>query len=59
MEMSNGRIHTRSYHRKESAASSPRDQRQHAQMHNLLSGCLYDPALPGRDIRQDDFDVLK
>jgi hypothetical protein len=29
-------------------------------MRNLLNkGCLFDPALPGRDTRQDDFDVLK
>ena len=30
-------------------------------MHNLLNikGCLFDPAFPGRDLRQDYFDVLK
>jgi hypothetical protein len=22
-------------------------------------GCLYDPNLPGRDMRRDDFDILK
>jgi hypothetical protein len=30
--------------------------------HNLLNKglfSLYDPALPGRDVRRDDFDVLK
>ena len=30
-----------------------RDQRQHAQF------VEYDPALPGRDVRRDYFDVLK
>jgi hypothetical protein len=49
---------TRSYYRKKSAASPPRDQNS---MRNLLNvwGCLYDPALPGRDMRRDDFNVLK
>jgi hypothetical protein len=51
--------YTRSYYRKESAASSPMDQSQHAQFAEYLRGCLYDPALPGRDMRQGDFDVLK
>ena len=47
---------TRSYYRKESAASPPRD----GSMRILLNkGCLYDPSLPGRNVRRDDFDVLK
>jgi hypothetical protein len=24
-----------------------------------VESCLYDPALPGRDVRRDDFDALK
>jgi hypothetical protein len=35
---------TRSYYRKESAASPPRDQRQGSIRNLLNKGCLYDPA---------------
>jgi hypothetical protein len=24
-----------------------------------VGSCLHDPALPGRDVRRDDFDILK
>ena len=31
----------------------------HLSYYFRIWGCLYDPALPGRDMRRDDFDVLK
>jgi hypothetical protein len=39
----------------------PHPQGIKGSMHNSLNikGYLYDPALPGQDMRQDDFDVLK
>ena len=47
---------TRSYYRKESAASPPRD----GSMRILLNkGLFIRSRFPGRDVRQDDFDVLK
>ena len=49
-------IYTRSYYRKENAASPPRDE---GSMRNLLNkGPVY-MIPPGRDMRQDDFDIQK
>jgi hypothetical protein len=37
----------------------PHPQGINGSMHSWIRGCLYDPALPGRDVRRDSFDVLK
>ena len=52
-------INIRSYYRKESAASPPRDQRE-GSMRNLLNDKAGSYKLPlGQDMRRDDLDILK